>query len=94
MSKYDALLAYARTVEGQRLLTLSQSKPFTVRVEGDSLLFTPEGKAERGTTTRKVAERLLERQEENGSMKPGDYVDLSYNASYFLALLDRLNSQA
>src|SRR5438105_2306766 len=37
----DELLNYAQTLKGQKLLTLDKSKPFSVEVKEDVLVYTP-----------------------------------------------------
>lgn len=82
----DELIAYARTVQGKPLVTLHRQKAFQVAVIGSTLEITP------GTGTPRVTDRrhigdLLSRLKETGSFQPGRYVDVTFNASYVLALV-------
>ena len=83
---YEELLAAARRLEGQPISTVT-GRTFTVRVYLDSLVFTPSSSGLGQSDGRKAAERFLVRYNETGSLRPGDYGDLSRNASYLVGLL-------
>ncbi|MGH2402563.1 MAG: hypothetical protein ACRDE6_07605 [Candidatus Limnocylindria bacterium] len=85
---YEELLALARHLEGQTLETVT-GKRFTVDIYRDGLFFTPESSGFGQTDGRKAHERFLERYNEIGSLRPGDYAGLTRNASYLVALVAR-----
>lgn len=83
---YDELLALARRFEGQVLETVT-GKKFTVGIYLDCPFFTPASSGYGQSDGRKAAERFLERFNEIGSLRPGDYSRVTRNSSYFVALL-------
>lgn len=82
----DDLLTFARTLRGNTLVTLHRKKPFTVAVIGGALEITPSTGTPRATDRRHIQD-LLRRLNETGSFQPGRYVDVTFNASYILALV-------
>ncbi|MDX6593118.1 MAG: hypothetical protein QOI85_992 [Chloroflexota bacterium] len=85
---YEELLALARRVEGKRLETVT-GKGFTVGIYRDCPFFTPESSGYGQSDGRKAAERFLQRYNESGSLRPGDYADVTRNASYYVGLIAR-----
>lgn len=84
---YEELVAVARDLEGQALETVT-GKRFTVGVYLDCPFFTPESTGLGRSDGRKAAERVVERFNRSGSLRPGDYADITRNASYFVPLLE------
>jgi hypothetical protein len=85
---YDELLRLARRYEGATLETVT-GKEFTVGIYLDCPFFTPASTGRGQSDGRKAAERFVVRYNETGSLRPGDYADLTRNASYFVGLLLR-----
>ena len=83
---YQELLALARRREGETLETVT-GKRFTVGVYLDCPFFTPASSGRGQSDGRKAAERFLARFNEIGSLRPGDYADVTRCASYFVGLL-------
>lgn len=83
---YDELLAIARRLEGRRLETVT-GRGFTVGIAVGCPFFTPESSGYGQSDGRKAAERFLERYNATGSRRPGDYADVTRNASYFIGML-------
>jgi hypothetical protein len=83
---YDELVELAHRLEGHRLETVT-GKGFTVGVALDCPFFTPESSGYGQSDGRKAAERFVERYNETGSLRPGDYADVTRNASYFIGML-------
>ena len=83
---YQELLALARRCEGQLLETVT-GKKFRVGVYLDCPFFTPASSGRGQSDGRKAAERFLARYNEIGSLRPGDYADVTRNASYFVGLI-------
>ncbi len=85
---YEELLALARRLEGQTLETVT-GKNFTVGVHLDCPFFTPQSSGYGQSDGRKAAERFMARYNAIGSLRPGDYADVTRNASYFIGMLLR-----
>ena len=85
---WEELLALARRFEGERLETVT-GRNFTVDVYRDGPFFTPLSSGYGQSDGRKAAERFLTRFNETGSLRPGDYADVTRNASYYVGLLAR-----
>jgi hypothetical protein len=85
---YEELLALARRLEGQELETVT-GKRFTVGIYLDCPFFTPASSGYGQSDGRKAAERFLERYTATGSLRPGDYADVTRNASYLIGMLLR-----
>jgi hypothetical protein len=83
---YEELLALARRHVGRNLETVT-GKKFTVGIYRDGLFFTPASSGYGQSDGRKAAERFLARFNESGSLRPGDYADVTRNASYLIGLL-------
>ena len=83
---YEELLALARRLEDQPLTTVT-GRTFTVGTYLDSLVFTPISSGRGQSDGRKAAERFLARFNETRSLRPGDYADVSRNASYLVGLM-------
>ena len=84
---YEDLLALARRYEGQTLTTVT-GKEFAVGVSRTGeVFFTPASSGYGQSDGRKAAERFLERYNASGSLRPGDYADVTRNASYYVGML-------
>ena len=83
---YDELLDLARRLADQPLTTVT-GREFTVGVYLDSLVFTPASSGIGQSDGRKAAERFLARFNETDSLRPGDYADISRNASYLIGVI-------
>lgn len=83
---YDDIVALARRLEGRRLETVT-GRGFTVGIAVGCPFFTPESSGYGQSDGRKAAERFVERYTETGSLRPGDYADVTRNASYFIGML-------
>ena len=83
---YEELLELARRNEGRSIDTVT-GKQFTVGIYRDCPCFTPASSGYGQSDGRKAAERFLARYNESGSLRPGDYADVTRNASYFIGLL-------
>ena len=83
---YEELLELARRYEGRTLETVT-GKEFTVGIYRDCPFFTPASSGYGQSDGRKAAERFLQRYNETGSLRPGDYATVTRNASYLVALV-------
>jgi hypothetical protein len=83
---YEEMLDLARAAKGRELETVT-GKKFTVGIYLDCPFFTPASSGYGQSDGRKAAERFLARYNESGSLRPGDYTDVTRNASYFIGML-------
>ena len=83
---YEELLSLSRRLAGRRLTTVT-GKRFTVGIYRDTPFFTPESSGNGQSDGRQAAERFLERYNATGSLRPGDYADVTRNASYYIGML-------
>ncbi len=84
---YEDLQELARRSEGKRLETVT-GKAFTVGIaRTGEIFFTPASSGYGQSDGRKAAETFLTRYNETGSLRPGDYADVTRNASYFIGLV-------
>ena len=83
---YEELLALVRQNAGRTLETVT-GKKFTVGLYRDCPYFTPQSSGYGQSDGRKAAERFLARYNKSGSLRPGDYADITRNASYYVGLL-------
>ena len=83
---YDDLVALARSLDGETVETVT-GRRFTVGVYLDCPFFTPASSGYGQSDGRRAAERFLERYNATGSVRPGDYADVTRNASYFIGML-------
>ncbi len=83
---YEELLDLARRFQGRTLETVT-GKKFTVGIALDCPFFTPASSGYGQSDGRKAAERFLARYNQIGSLRPGDYADVTRNASYFIGML-------
>ena len=83
---YEELLDLARRLDGVHLETVT-GKRFTVGIYRDCPFFTPASSGYGQSDGRPAAERFLERYNETGSLRPGDYAGITRNASYFIGML-------
>ena len=84
---YEELVQLARRCEGRTLTTVT-GKEFSVGISrSGEVFFTPASSGYGQSDGRKAAERFLERYNATGSVRPGDYGDVTRNASYYIGML-------
>ena len=83
---YDELVEIARRFEGQTLETVT-GRRFKVGISPRELFFTPESSGWGQSDGRRAHERFVERYNETGSLRPGEYAKVSRNATYLIGLL-------
>jgi len=83
---WEELLDLCRRSEGQTLETVT-GRAFTVGIYMDCPFFTPASSGNGQSDGRKAGERFLERYNRTGSLVPGEYADVTRNASYYVGLL-------
>jgi hypothetical protein len=95
----EAILDYAKSMEGQTIGTLSGGAPFRVTVEGATVRYIPDSTGTRRTHTPKGLREVCDRFNETRSFTLADYKGVkSANVTYTLALirsyLDRQGRQS
>ncbi|MHB8878693.1 MAG: hypothetical protein ACYC8T_33760 [Myxococcaceae bacterium] len=85
----DELLRFATTLEGEQLVTLSRGAAFSLRVLPDGIEFTPLSSGKPRRILREMVQSVCEEYRRSGSIKPGDYLSVTFDASYLLALIAR-----
>ena len=85
---YPELLDLARRYQGKPLTTVT-GRGFRVGVYLNCPFFTPASSGRGQSDGRKAAERFVERFNRTGSLRPGDYSDVTRNASYYVGLVAR-----
>jgi hypothetical protein len=83
----EALVRFARTLEGQELTTNIRGLPFTARVVGGRLEFTPASTGKTRPESLASLDHVLRQFADTESTRPGDYLQLTVNASYVLTLI-------
>lgn len=83
----DDILAYAPSVEGNNLRTLHERKEFTCEAKSDHLIYTPKKTGKARKHDKVTLQRICDTFSKTNSLKPKDYVKLTRNASYSLALI-------
>ena len=84
-----SIRAFARTLEGKPLVTQVRGHGFRLEVTRGGFIYTPESTGKARPEQDKIIERVLARYSETKSLRPGDYQDLTVNASYLLAIVAR-----
>jgi hypothetical protein len=84
---------YIRTIDGQRFLTLHRKMEFEVNSSLSGLIYVPKSTGKPRHHPWKFIERVVKRYSEIVSLHPGDYRDISANASYLLTLIDSFLNQ-
>jgi hypothetical protein len=85
---YAELLDVVKSYEGATLETVT-GKRFRVGTYMDVPFFRPESSGLGQTDGRKAIDRFLDRYNETGSTSPGDYGDVTRNASYLIGVILR-----
>jgi hypothetical protein len=83
---YEELVELARNLEGRTITTVT-GREFRVGVYRECPFFIPESSGFGQSDGRKAAEAFLARYNETGSLRPGDYADVTRNASYLIGML-------
>ena len=83
---YTELVRIAQRFEGRMLETVT-GRRFKVGISPRELFFTPESSGYGQSDGRRAHERFVERYNETGSLRPGDYARVSRNAIYLIGLL-------
>jgi hypothetical protein len=85
----DHLLRFASTLEGERLSTLARGAEFTLRVLPAGVEITPTSSGEPRLVSREIVQAVCDEYLQSQSLRPSDYKDVSFDASYLLAVIGR-----
>lgn len=85
----DDLLRFATTLEGEPLTTLERRARFTVHVVPAGLEITPASSGKTRLVSREIVQRVCDEFERSRSERPGHYQEITFDASYLLAIIDR-----
>ena len=83
----ESFTAYIKTLDNQTFTTLHRKVQFLVEVVPDGLEFTPKKTGKPRLQSWKYIDRVCKRFLDTQSLHPGDYHDLTVNASYILTLI-------
>jgi hypothetical protein len=83
----DELFAFCRGARGSSWTTAVRRSVFAVEVDGPTLAITPASSRAPRREGRETVKAVLDRLERTGSYRMSDYADISFNASYLLALV-------
>ncbi len=86
---FPEFLNYCRLLRGETLYTEARSKAFSVQVEGGALWFVPISSGKRRRANPEKTENVLSLLGKTGSWSPGSYQDITFHASYILAVAKR-----
>lgn len=79
---------------GETLYTLKQKCPFRVRLTSQGYKWLPMSTGKLRPINMKKAAEVLELFNATGSLKPVDYQQITYNSSYYCAVLAQLAGQS
>jgi len=83
----EEIVEFVRSHGDLQLCTPAQKRPFVVRAVGDGLEYVPLSTEKSRPHQMQWLERVCEEFSRTNSMHPGDYKDLTVNASYTLAVI-------
>lgn len=83
----DELFDFCRRAPGMSWTTAVRRSVFAVDVDGNALAITPSSSRAARREARESIRSVLERLARTGSYRMSDYQDVSFNASYLLALV-------
>ena len=85
---FVSFITFCKSLEGQTLSTIGRQKKFKLSsVDDEHLYFIPESSKTKRRHSKRWIQGVLNRYALTGSFRPTDYVDLTRNASYTLALV-------
>jgi hypothetical protein len=84
----ERLIRFVGEREGMRLRTLIRRRPFSAHTSGDGLEYVPSTNKPRLHEMKWLA-GVCKEFNRSGSFRPSNYIHLTMNASYTLALIDK-----
>lgn len=88
----ENIFAFVRNHQSEIFLTLRRKSPFRVEVVGNFLEITPGSSKTPRRESREQVASLLKQFAKSGSFQMSDYRELTFNASYLLALIKCLQT--
>jgi len=90
----DDLFGFCKTLRGETLRTIVRKTQFRIEVIDSCLEITPASSGGARRESKAAVSGLLARFDKTGSFQMSDYQDVSFNASYVLALVKAWQSQS
>src|SRR4051794_17860384 len=87
------LLHYLKTCTTDRLLTVARQKAFRAKPLPNGIEITPESTGEPRRIPLERIQRFCDEFAVRESLNPGDYRDVTFDASYLITILDSYRSQ-
>ncbi|MBI4283357.1 MAG: hypothetical protein HY663_02670 [Chloroflexi bacterium] len=85
---FRSFMDFCKTLEGHTLPTAGGRARFDLlKAEKERLYYIPKSTGKERIVPKRYIERVLDRYNKGGSLKPTDYNDITRNASYTLALV-------
>jgi hypothetical protein len=82
-------LRFASSIEGERLTTAARGAAFTIRTLPRGIEITPESSGMSRVVNHERIDLFLQEYERSRSVRPGHYQDITFDASYLLAITAR-----
>jgi hypothetical protein len=89
LASFPEFLNYCHSLKGETLYTEARNKPFAVEVEGGALWFVPLSSGKHRRASPEKTEQVLSLLNKTGSCTPGSYHDITFHASYILAVASK-----
>ncbi len=86
LKTFNEFKNYCNSLKNQALYTISQNKKFFVEIEGNDLYFIPSSSQKRRKANSEKTERVLEKLIQTNSYMASDYKEITFHASYILAV--------
>ena len=83
------LMRFAASLKGRVVRTAGGRATFRVEATPAGLEYYPTSSGKRRFQEEAVVERILKHYAKTASMRPGDYREITWNASYTLGLVNR-----
>ena len=90
IESFSAFQELCQKLSGETLRTDARRKPFTVEIDGGHVFFVPESGKRRRANPDKT-ERVLATLARSGDWSPGKYQQITFHASYILAIARRVS---
>lgn len=89
----ERFLKLASPLEGERLVTAARGAAFQVSARPTGLEVTPESTGRSRTVPVSRISQFLEEYSTSGVERPGHYQDITFDASYLLAILSHVDTE-
>jgi hypothetical protein len=85
----DELLRYASGLENERLTTAGGRASFSMKIVPQGIEITPDSSREPHIDDRETIQLVLDEYERSRNLQPGQYQEITADASYLLAIIAR-----